>query len=77
MFISYSSLVEIKIQDIANANSAKAIQISFNTLFNIKNIANFYIISFSSFLACHYFKKCKNSIIRKSISQLSDDLMLM
>lgn len=76
IFISNNPLVKTKIQDIVNANSAKAIQMSFNTLFDIKNIANFYIIGSSSFLACDHSKKCKNLIIKDSINQLSDDLVL-
>lgn len=58
-------------------NNAKAIQISFNNLFNIKNVANFYIIGSSFFLACYYFEMYKNLTIKDCISQLLDNLALV
>lgn len=58
-------------------NNAKAIQTSFNTLFNIENIANFYIIGFSFFLTCYYFEMYKNLTIKNCISQPLDHLALV
>lgn len=60
MSIPNNLLAEIAMQDIIYINSIEATQISFNILFNMESIANFYIISSSSTLACHYFKKYKN-----------------
>lgn len=61
-------------QDIVNANNIRAIQTSFNTSFDTKNMANFYAIDSSFPLACHYSKKNKNLIIKDRNSQLPDDL---
>lgn len=76
MFILDDLLAEITIQDIVNANSAGVIQIVFNTLFNTKNMVNFYVMDFSSFLAYNYFKKREDLTIEDNISQLPDDLIL-
>ena len=49
-------------------------QISFNTPFDIESIINIYAMDSSSFLVYHYFRKCENSTIENSISQVSDNL---
>lgn len=55
-------------QDIVNANSARAIQTPFNTLFLIESMANFYTIGSGIFLACYHTKKRKNLIIEDDTS---------
>lgn len=52
MSIPDNPLAKLIIQDIFSANSAKATKSCFNTLFDIKNIANFYAIGFSFLLTC-------------------------
>lgn len=54
---------ELTIQDIIRANSARAAELSFNTLFDIEIIANFYTMGSNSFLTYYYSEKCKNSSI--------------
>lgn len=76
MSISNDCLTELVMQDIISTNSAKTTQPSFNTLFNIETIADFYLISSSSFLACHHCKKRKNFGIKDNTSQLQDALAL-
>lgn len=49
MFIIDNPLAKLIIQDIINVNSTKAAELSFNTLFDIENIANFYVIVSSFF----------------------------
>lgn len=55
-------------QDIVNINSSRAVQTSFNTLFNIENITNFYVIGSSFFLIYYFFNKYKNSNIKDKTS---------
>lgn len=57
-------------QDIINTNSIKTIKFFFNILFDIENMANFYAMCSSSFLACHYSEKYRNLIIKDNINQL-------
>lgn len=68
MFIPNDSLIEIAMQDIVNANSARAIQTFLDISFDLKSIANFYLIGSSSLLACYNFEKYKNSNIKDDIS---------
>ncbi len=74
MSIFNDPLAEIAIQDIVNADSVKATQISFNTLFDTESMVNFYVIGSSSPLACHHSEEHKNSNIEDGISQPQDDL---
>lgn len=74
MFICNDLLAELAIQDIISINSARAIEPFFNTFFNIKSMANFYIMGSSSFLTCHHSKERKNSSIEDNISQPANDL---
>lgn len=55
-------------QNIISANNIWANKLIFNILFNIKNIANFYVMSFNSLLACYYFEEYKDLIIEDNIS---------
>lgn len=66
MSILNDLLVKVVMQDIINANSIRAMQNSFNTLFNIKSIANFYAMGFNLPLVCYYFERFKNSTIKDS-----------
>ena len=52
-------------------------QTSFNNLFDVENIVNFYIMGSSSLLACHYSKQYKTLTIENNINQLSDHLALV
>ena len=61
-------------QDIVNADSARAAQTFFNTSFNTDSMANFYTIDSSFLLACHHFEKNENLIIEDSNSQPLNDL---
>lgn len=61
-------------QDIAKADSVKAIQTFLNTLFDLENMANFYTIGFSFFLTYYHFKKRKDLTIKNNTSQPLDDL---
>lgn len=61
-------------ENIVNTDSAKPAQTSFNILFDIKSMANFYAIGSSFSLACYYSKKYENLTIKDSISQPVDDL---
>ncbi len=74
MFIPDDPLAEIVIQDIVNADSARATQTFFNTLFNMESMANFYIMGSSSPLACHNSEEREDSNIEDDISPLLDDL---
>ena len=62
--------------DIVNADSAKVTQTSFNTLFEIENMANFYAIGFSSLLTCYHFEEYKDLTIENNTSQPPNDLAL-
>ena len=48
---------EIAIYNIVSANSTKATQISFNILFDIESMTNFYVMRFNYLLTCYYFEK--------------------
>ncbi len=67
-------LAEIAMQDIVNADSARATQTLFNTLFDTESMANSYAIGSSSPLVCHHSEERKDSNIEDDISQPSDDL---
>ncbi len=67
-------LVEIAMQDIVNADSARATQNPFNTLFNTESMANFYTMSSSSPLACHHSEEREDSNIEDNTSQPPDVL---
>ena len=54
MSIPNNLLAKITIQDIINADSARATQTLFNTLFDTESIINFYVMGSSSSLACYY-----------------------
>lgn len=75
MSIPNNLLAEVAMQDIINANSTRIAQTSFNNLFNIESMTNFYIMGSSSLLACHYSEKYKNMTIEDKKSQPSDDLV--
>lgn len=75
MFILNDHLAEVVIQDIVNTGSAKTAQTSFITSFDIKNMANFYVMGSSSLLTYYYPKVNKNSIIESSNSQPPDNLV--
>lgn len=49
MSIPNDFLAKLAMEDIINANSTGIIKLFCNTLFDIKNLANFYKISFSIF----------------------------
>lgn len=68
MSISNDLFVRLEIQDIINANNNGVVKLSFNTLFDIENMANFYIMGFSFSLTHHHFKKSKYFIIKGNIS---------
>lgn len=68
MSIFDNLLAEYTIRDIISINSIRAAESSFNILFNIESMANFYVMSFSFFLTCHHFKKHKNSSIENITS---------
>ena len=55
-------------QDIVNIDSARATQTLFNTLFDIKSMANFYAMSSSFSLAYYYSEKRKNLTIEDDTS---------
>lgn len=74
MFIPNNPLAELAMQDIISANSVKAPKPFFNTSFDIESMANFYTMSSSFSLACHYSKEHENSSIEDNISQPPDDL---
>ena len=67
-------LAEIVMQDIVNADSIRASQILFNTLYDIENMANFYAMGFSSSLACYHSEKREDLTIEDDTSQPPDDL---
>lgn len=75
MSIPNNLLVKLAMQDITSTNSVKTAEPIFNTLFDTKNITNFYAIGLSSLLAHQHFKKHKNASIKGNMSQLSDDLV--
>ena len=76
MFILNDSLAEIAMQDIGNADSVRATQTPFITLFDTKTMANFYAIICSFSLACYYFEKHKDSNIEDDTSQSPNNLAL-
>lgn len=76
MSILNNPLAEITIQDIVNANSARATYNAFNTIFNMENMSNFYAINSISSLACHHSEEHKDSNIEDDTSQPLDDLAL-
>lgn len=68
MSILHDPLVELIMQDIINANSVRAAKPFFNISFDIKSMANFYAMGFSSFLTYYHFKERKNSSIEANTS---------
>ncbi len=74
MSIPNNPLAEIAMQDIVNADSARAIQTPFNTSFDIESIANFYVMGSSSSLAFYYSEECKDLTIEDDTSQPPNDL---
>ncbi len=74
MSIPDDPLTEITMQDIINADNARATQTPFNSLFDMKSMANFYAMSSSSPLTCHHSEKREDLNIEDDISQPPDDL---
>ncbi len=74
MSIPDDPLAEIAMQDIVNADSARATQTSFNTSFNIESMANFYAIGSSSFLTCYHSEEREDLTIEDNTSQPPNDL---
>lgn len=74
MFIRNDPLVELTMQDIISANSARATEPFFNTSFDTESIANFYAMGSSFHLTRHHSEKRENSIIKDNTSQPADDL---
>lgn len=68
MSISDDLLVEIAIQDIGNANSARTTQTLFNILFDMESMGNFYVIDSSSLSTCYHSKEYKDWNIENNIS---------
>lgn len=75
MSIPDNPWAEIAIEDIVNADSTKATQTLFNTLFDTESIANFYAIGSSSLLAYYYSEEYKDLTIKDNTSQPPDDLV--
>ncbi len=74
MSIPNHPLAEIAMQDIINADSARATQTPFNTLVDTESMANFYVVGSCFLLACHYSEECEDSNIEDNTSQPPDDL---
>lgn len=74
MSIYNDPLAELAMQDIISANSARATEPFFNTLFDTESMANFYAMGSCSLLTCHHFKERENFSIKDNTSQLADDL---
>ncbi len=74
MSIPNDLLAKIERQDIVNADSARATQTPFNTLFDTESMANFYAIGSNSLLARHYFAERKDSNIEDDTNQPPDNL---
>ena len=76
MSISNDPLAEIAMQNIVNANSAKATQTPFNTSFDTESMTNFYAMGFSFPLAYYYSEEHEDSTIEDDTSQPPHNLAL-